>query len=328
MKRPLALLLGSLAALSCNLGPYPDLLEPVDKLPPIEGSANGWILVESDATQVLVLGEDGSYLWSTVRRDTSVRAEQGAFVEDAGRITFTSSVVYDFPMESGPVEDREGARDEEVEAEHTYEFDATDDGLSVALDGVGTFISLTDAVRTLDMESEFDRACLMRTVQLSVRTVQARIRGFGGAGLLIYRDNETDYSGLLSGRLLILLEGLTNPLTTISYETFGDFPELVLFDTFTTLVDSSGTGEMAGEMRFAFGHDATEAGDSSEGLDLDFAGAIGYGPEDAIQITAGDVTGGSYRLRLEHPITIDESYPYPVLQDLDLRGCYDSPAGE
>lgn len=321
-------LLGGIAALSCNLGPYPDLLEPVDKLPPIEGDANGWILVEGDSTQVLVLGEDGSYLWSTVGRDTSVRSEQGTFVEDAGSITFTSSIVYDFPMESGPVEDREGARDEDVELEHIYEFDAADDGLSVALDGVGTFISFTHAVRSLDMGSDFDRTCLIRTVQLSVRTVQSRVRGFGGAGLLIYRDNETDYAGLLSGRMLILLEGLTNPLTTITYDTFGDFPELVLFDTFTTLVDSSGTGEMAGEMRFAFGRDAAEAEDSIDGLDLDFVGTVGYGPDDAVRITEGDVTGGAYRLRLEHPITIDESYPYPVLRDLDLRGCYDSPASK
>lgn len=323
MSHRLALLGLGFLGLSCNLGPYPDLLEPVDKLPPIEGDANGWLLVEDDQTQVLVLGEDGSYLWSTVGHDTSVRSEQGTFVEEAGTITFTSTIVYDFPVEGGPVQDREGAQDEEVELVHSHAFDSSEDGLSVALDEVGTFVSLTSAMRSLDMESESDRICLMRTVQLSVRTVQSRIRGFGGAGLLIYRDNETDYAGLLSGRLLILLEGLTNPLTTITYETFADFPELVLFDSFSTLVDSSGTGEMSGEMRFAFGPDAAKAADGTDGLDLDFVGAIGYGPSNAVQITEGDVTGGSYQLRLEHPISVDESYPYPVLQELDLRGCYD-----
>jgi len=41
------------------------------------------------------------------------------------------------------------------------------------------------------------------------------------------------------------------------------------------------------------------------------------------ELTEGDVTGGSYGLGLDVPIAESRDVNWTVLQDLDLRGCFD-----
>jgi hypothetical protein len=132
-----------LSGSGCNLGPFPDLLERLDPLRPVEGEVKGWILAQDEQTQVLILSRSGRFLHSVIDRDTSVRLETGGFEIDGSEIVMRSEYRYVFPQESGPVKDREGAQSEEVtKSEKRRPAVQTEERLTI--EGWGTFVSTSD----------------------------------------------------------------------------------------------------------------------------------------------------------------------------------------
>src|SRR5690606_36988561 len=88
-------------SVACNLGPFPDFLEQLDPLDPVEGEVKGWILAQDEQTQVLVLSESGRFLHSVVGRNTAVVLETGEFSISGSQLVMQSELRYEFPKESG-----------------------------------------------------------------------------------------------------------------------------------------------------------------------------------------------------------------------------------
>jgi hypothetical protein len=231
-------------------------------------------------------------------------------------------------VESGPVKDREGAQVKKLDREKRYL--ATQEDLVLHLEGLGDFIKTADFVAGLDLATRDGRGCLLRFVQLSVRTAQARIRNFGGGGTVIYSDNESTFAGFLNGELSIVMENLLSPDTTIGYENFQDFPELAFDGSFISHVNTSGDGTLDRSVNVtiysasaqAQMSDAGGGNAGASGEDAPLArGKLVYGPDDPIEIDQGDVVGGSYDWVLCFPEATSDNFSWGFLQDLDLRAC-------
>lgn len=349
---------GSLIGPGCNLGPFPNFLERLDPLRPVEGEVKGWIFAGDEETQVLVLSRSGRFLHSTIGRDTSVRLETGSFEIDGSEVVMRSEYRYVFPQESGPINGREGAQSEEIDVEKRRP--AEQDGERLTIAGLGPFVSTSDYVLGLDLETRAGRGCLLKYIQLSIRTIQARIRSFGGGGTVMYHNNKSSFVGFLSGEQTIVVENLLSPDTTIAYHDFQDFPEVLLDGSFVSHVNTSGDGTLdesvnytifdtsrevdqglggarglggAGGVGGARGvggaaapDGSAESGRSDASRRILASGRLIYGPKDPIRIEQADVAGGSYDFEMDEPTGTSDNFSWEFLADLDLRGCSVLPA--
>jgi hypothetical protein len=315
---------------ACNLGPFPDFLERLDPLDPVEGQVKAWILAEEQQTQVLVLSESGRFLHSVIGRDTAVVLETGAFSISGKQLVMQSEVRYEFPQESGAVSNRTGAQSEQINREKRR--DALREGERLTIEGWGTFVSTADYVSGLDFSTSTGRGCLLKYIQLSIRTAQSRIRNFGGGGTVIYHNNRSSFSGFLSGEQTIVVENLLSPDTTISSRDFQDFPEVRLDGRIVSHVSTAGDGSLEDSISFRILGATSETGPGGGGAGgavssdpsarpVLASGRLVYGPDDAIQIGQGDVVGGSYELVLTTPTSSGDIFPWQFLDDLDLRPC-------
>lgn len=319
-----------LSTVSCDQGQFPGFLEPLDVVDPVDGEASGWIEARDDSTQVVVLSSDGQYLRSIIYRDTSVDVEVGDYVIKGDEINWEGQARFSFPMESGSVNGRKGAHPVEPRAAGVSSMTLTDDQLSI--EGWGEFSATLSFVQQLDLTQAEDRGCLLRFVQLSIRTIQARIRNFGGGGTVIYHNNESSFAGFVQGEQRIVVENLLSPDTVITYDEFIDFPEVLLDGAFVTHVNTSGDGwldqgtDFTVRGRTSAAHiegvsPAGAAGASAGASAIKAQGRLVYGPVDPISIEQADVIGGSYGLEFETPLVLSESYPWEFLADLDMRAC-------
>jgi len=319
-------LLSVLGLGACNLGPLPSLKEPLDHLDPVSGEATSWIAARENETEVLVLSSEGRFLRSIVHRDTYVDVEIGQFTADDTKMTFESNYEYSFPRETGSVRNRTGAQSRKSSREVTLNASVSPGVLRLA--ERGDFIEMSLLIEKLDLQQQRGRECLLLLVQLSIRTIQARIRNFGGGGTVIYLNNEAEFSGFSQGSQRIILKNILSPDTTISYESFRDFPEIELSGEFISHVNTSGDGTLDKAIRFRVG-DFNEVapqgagGGSAERVLAE--GSLKYGPEDPIKIEEANVVGGSYALSLSHPLLSEEKISWRFLQDLNLQGCYTLP---
>jgi hypothetical protein len=319
----------------CNLGPFPHFLEPLDPLDPVKGEVQGWILAEEERSQILVLSVSGRFLHSIVNHNTSVRLDTGSYQIEGGALIMRSEYRYEFPKETGPIKDRDGAQSKEVDLEKAREAVLEDGRLTIK--DWGTFIATEDFVRDLDLETRDGRGCLLKYLQLSIRTIQARIRNFGGGGTVIYHNNESSFAGFLQGEQTIVVNNLLSPDTVITYRNFRDFPEVLIDGTFVTHVNTSGDGTLDDSIRFtilgtspeeedtsaeARGGAGGMGGQSSLAVPVIAEGRLIYGPQDPIEITQADVSGGSYDFELNFPFEQSDNFDWAFLEDLDMRGCY------
>lgn len=326
-----AMLLGAvLLTPSCNLGPFPGFLEELDPLDPVDGEAKGWMVSEENQTRILVLSDSGQFLHAEVGYNTSVRLEFGDFSIEGRTMILDSHLRYNFPKESGPVGSRIGAQAEEIDKTEEYPADLVEGRLIV--EGLGIFDATSDWLRGLDFSEQHDRGCALRFVQIAIRIVQARIRNFGAGGTIIYQNNLSTFAGFLNGQQTIVLEGLLSPETIISYDHLMDVPEVELNGTFSTFVNTSGTGYLDDFIEFSLflpkeveSEGAAGASSSDDFVpQLHAQGELHYGPDDPLEITSADVSGGSYRLEMNRPVeVVGEIYSWEFLEDLDLRGCYE-----
>jgi hypothetical protein len=283
---------------------------------------------------VLVLSEGGRFLHTTVTRETEVELEIGDFVIEGSDFVMRPDLRYVFPNESGSVADRLGAQPRDPRPESVRPATLEEDRLTI--EGLGRFIGSSDFVTSLDLSTVEGRGCLLRFVQLSVRTAQARIRNLGGGGTVIYHNNQSSFAGFLSGQETIVVDNLLSPDTTIGYEDFRDFPEVRFQGAFVSHVNTSGDGTLDDGVGVAVFGDSAEGQDpigslggaggasvvrGEGGLALVASGRLVYGPDDPIEGEQADVVGGSNDFQLIYPAVTSDNYSWEFLQDLHLVGC-------
>lgn len=320
-----AMCLLPLGAVGCDLGPYPNLLDALDRLESTESDGTAWISVTGRGTGLLMLSED-RYLSSMVQTDTSVVSETGEFEITGDQAILRPSARYTVFAESGPVSQREGAQSEPVEDEtREVSFTMTESELTVG--GMGTFVPVTHFLSGLDLETEDGRGCLLRFLQVTLKTARARVRNLGSGGTAIYRDNETAFEGFIDGEITIVLADLLNPKTTITYDQQQDMPQLVFNGQTVANSSTSGQGTQTGEISFTFtstseGEGPTMAGGGAGGAPAAASfNASGTMTFEAIELSQSDPVGGNYRLTLELPTEASSTFPASFLQTLDLTSC-------
>lgn len=315
---------GLLFALSgCDVGPFPDFLEQLDVVSAVEGEATGWIRADDKETHVLVLSEEGKFMHSIVRRDTSVDVEFGNFAIDGDTVAVERTSRAEFPKESGSVVNRDGAGPAEPRDDEVMPFALVNGVLTWG--EFGDFTPTSELVSDWDLNQALDRGCLLKFVQLSLRTAQARIQKLGGGGTVIYRDNESSFVGFIDGEQSIVVENLTSPDTTMTYASFVDFPEVEIEGAFVSHVNLSGDGSLDDSLSFRIfggtepGEDG--AGGAGAGRKVLAEAELFYGRAEPIQIRQADVAGGSYDFELREPYTHEDNFGWEFLEDLDLRSC-------
>lgn len=319
-----ALLIPSVVV-GCDLGPYPDFLDALDRLESTESDGTTWISISEEGASLLILSAD-RYLASTVGTDTAVAGETGGFTLEGDKAVLRPSARFFTLAETGPVSQRQGAQSEPVEDE-TKELTVSMTESELTLEGFGRFVPVAQFLDGLELESEEGRGCLLKFLQVSLKTAQARIRNLGGGSTAIYRDNETNFEGFIDGDVSILLSDLLSPKTTITYDALQDLPELELDGETVTSVSTAGTGTQSGAISFAF--DANEAaadgaggaGGASGVSGFSARGTILYGAGGPIEINQSDPIGGNYGLELAAPVEASSAFPTTFLQLLDLASC-------
>ncbi|MBS2022374.1 MAG: hypothetical protein JST92_08190, partial [Deltaproteobacteria bacterium] len=158
--------------------------------------------------------------------------------------------------------------------------------------------------------------CSLRFAQLAILLSQARVPGFGGPSSIQYTTPAT-FKGTLEGTLVVNVDGLFNPRTTLTYTNFTDYGGFTLDRTIITQTDSGGNGTLFSAVAPTY----TKAG-AAQPL---WAGTITFGQEDGsgdtLTLAGGVVTGGKYH--------VDDSsgghyvFPYTdILETNVLNGCF------
>ncbi|MCH2109592.1 MAG: hypothetical protein MK135_09695 [Polyangiaceae bacterium] len=333
----------SLFPSACNLGPYPDFLEPLDKLSPLEGQATTWVSVDDDGAYYLVLSDGGNFMLSRVGRNTSVLALVGSYQFVGSSLELMSVDEYSLPKETGGISSRAGAQRRTINQTKTYRVELGENRLNI--EGLAEFQQLSTMMRRIDVREEEGGECLMRIVQSHIRTSQSRIPRFGGSGTAMYINNQVDFAGVIAGSFSIVIKKPTSPETVIDYDDFSDFPGFRFNGPYTTFVNLVGTGylEGASEVEIQFDPEvdwdellnADSMGGSPDNLSSDSGNGMGgappendgykltmsYGPPNNLEIEKADVAGGDYRITVTQPIEYSFILDWPVLEDLDLRVC-------
>jgi hypothetical protein len=295
-------LLLALAVDGC--GPFTDLAQKLDVTARIEGDT--WIAAGSpdrSQTRVLIIkrpdsGGEAPFAFSAIDLVSNggtiasrVTTLQGTWSETGGgTATLRVAHTYVLPEEIGTsIYSRRG----------TYRDDSpTTRSITVARDGAhlvvggdaalaGTYVSLVEALGKLGTSTAQDATCAFWIADLGIQTSEARIIGFNSAGMYQYRQAET-YVGTLTGSVRVSLSGTLNTTTRIEYADFVDLGGIHISGPQVTDADAGGSGHMSGILTFAFAPAAVDP--SGVGT---ISGSINYGA-DAVQISGGNPTGGSY----------------------------------
>ncbi len=306
----------ALAGASC--GPYAELAQKLDVTARVAGDT--WIARGGPGeVRVLLVGKPSpegaapfsySSVYVPVSAGTAVYTYQGTWVEvgNSGDAKMYVEHSYTYPDESSvPPLNRRGTERSDDQFQIPITISRSGGQLVVGGDVrvAGTYVALAEALGRFETATASPAACAFQIANLGMLRSQGRIIGFGGSGILNYRDAET-YVGTVAGSLEISLTGpLTGTTTTtIQYSAFEDIGGVVVDGPMKTDADSGGNGHMYGRMTFRF---SPVAADGSPGTPI--AGWIDYGgdatpwgpndPANAIQISGGNPTGGSYTVAIE-----------------------------
>lgn len=301
---------GRVALLALALGacgPYAEVAQKLDVTARVAGDT--WIAAvgpDKAEVRVLLVGkprDDGSAAFAftamqmPISRGTSAITLQGRWTEvgASGATTLQVEHEYTLPDESSvPILSRRGAYREDVA--RTLRLTVARDAGRLIVEGdaglAGTYVALGEALGRLGSATERDAACTFQIANLGIRSSEVRIIGFGGPGMTQYQQAET-YIGTVAGSLRVSMSGFLHNTTTIEYAAFEDLGGVRVSGPQITNADSSGDGRMSGVLAFAL---APLALDGSPAAPI--TGTIDYGgagnPDDAVQISSGNATGGVY----------------------------------
>ncbi|MEO0813917.1 MAG: hypothetical protein AAFY60_13705 [Myxococcota bacterium] len=303
-----------LSCWGCDLGPYPDLDEPVDRFDGLGSDATTSYLLADDAGAIaLVLSGAGSgeYTWTEFASDSGgATIEAGSYVEEVGQLMLNATLLFTGETFQNPFGERPGSFRNDLE--QTRSFALTRDEQMLTLDDGRVFeFERLDSV--MERVGQVSTASILALYRMAEVSSHARIVGFGTAAMLEY-TTPTRFNSTVSGDFEVELRGLLEPTTTIDYRRTQEFTGLVIHGPQRTTTNSSGDG---------FSHGTVDMELFRPGEDAPFFEAsIFYGESDGstgVVVSDGTPSGGEYVLiRGSRRDTVESS----VYLRGDLRGWF------
>jgi hypothetical protein len=255
---PLALAALLLAAPAC-MTPYPDLAARLDVGRAVRGAP--YVMVAGQEVRLLVLEEPtdaaspAPFALTRVTGGWSVVTLQGTWTEDRslGKLTLRGAMEFVLPDERNKaVINRVGASRREVDQQQVLDVGPSGDQLVLSGgDGsaAGTWTLLATALSRLGGMAT-DPTCAFQVANLTVRSAQARVPGFGSPAMVEYLDGAS-FQGTAAGALHVSLRSLSTPWTTIAFTGYVDFAGVTLDGAQVSQTNTSGEGNMSGVIGFA-----------------------------------------------------------------------------
>lgn len=298
----------------CACGRYAELAQKLDVTAHIAGDT--WVAAGANRleTRILLVGAPDANgvapfqftsISAPVHADgtagSAVRSLQGTWTETAsGDATLRVAHTYLMPDESHRgILSRVGARRSDDPITLRVSVARAADRLVVTGDPglAGAYVGLAAALRSLGPAATANPACAYQVFSLAIQSSEARIIGFGGAGMTQYQRAAT-YVGAVAGSVRVAVSGNSPVTTRIDYAGFEDQNGVVVAGPQVTTSSWSGDGHMDGVMTFTFAPQGLDPGQATT-----LTGAIDYGgggnPADAVQITSGNTSGGYYVARID-----------------------------
>jgi len=321
-----------LAAAACDpsgihgLGRLRDALVPceVDLLGRVETTST-WLRSTDAGTEILLfgrqdpttavpLGRDACFGHGFVAHDSSTWFGFGSYTLDADgegyavhaqEYTFNNQAQLDILQRDGAVR-----TDLPTAVSERLTIARDGDSLRVTLDDEALrFTALPAVVEALDVTTQAGAEDVFRVFNLPMFTSQARLLGFGSAGMTQYVGTTAEFGGAVRNRFTVNVEALLDPNARISYYQLEDLTGLVVDGVQLTDVDTHGDGAMSGLLSFVMRG-------TGGATDVVVRGGLDY---TGLQIGNGVAAGGTYTLTLDGaaaPYTVS----YQLATDIDLRG--------
>ena len=246
---------------ACNVGGYPDLGSRLDTLVSIgDGGATAWMKTDDEgASDILVLGDTadadtGRFALLHLRPNSTGTLRVGTYVVDDERIMLSVESEYrKISQLDVPPSARDGSVREDFDPPTVLacEADMVDGKLDIMLDGNPSLMTnLWDVISTVDPAAQGGAAMLCRFFNLPVVSLQMRIPGFGGAGLLQYSGEPSNFAGVIGGKGSIRMTSVLSPTAEIAFADFRDFPGITVDGYQISATDMAGDGSLTGTMNF------------------------------------------------------------------------------
>jgi hypothetical protein len=317
-----------------GLGRRRDALVPceVDPHGMVETTST-WVRSTDEGTEILLFGRpdplaevepgrDACFGHGFVAHDGSTRFDFGSYtLDEDGRGQAVHEQEYEMTYQPDrSILDRDGAFRTDLPAPVDERLELSRDGTSlvVAIDGAARHMtSLGAVVEAVDVTTQAGAEDVFRLFNLPLFTSQARLLGFGSAGMTQYVGVNAEFGGTVRNRFTVTVAALLNPDTVISYFQLEDLTGIVVDGLQNTDVNTSGNGSMNGVLSFVMRG-------TGGATDVVIRGALDY---EGLQIGDGFAAGGGYTL------TIDGApAPYAIswelAADVDLRDVLPPTPGE
>jgi hypothetical protein len=310
------LLLPCLAWWACGNQGYPDLGQRLDVVVPIgDEDASTWLRATSTGTELLIIGsvDDQGEVGTTVVKiapTTETELVTGTLIlDDNDEGVFLQQYRYLYPYEpERTILSREGSHREESKPALEQDIALTYDGERLTVtdgDESYEFFRLEDVIARQDPTTREGATNLARVYNLAILTSQARLLGFGSAGMTQYLDETVSYRGLLSGHFTVHVEEVLSPKTDIIFHQCQDLSAVVLDGLQHTSADLNAKGRMGGQVGFTLHRSPDGDGPLWQGL-------VDYGE---VLVDNGYAAGGYYVVTFGSE---EWEVPYDVFSNMDL----------
>lgn len=270
--------------LSCNLGGYPDLGSKLDTLMSIgqEGAVAWMRTVDDGRSEILVLGElpdaePARFVFVRMNPNSTGTISAGTYVLQNEQIILSVSSEYNKTLELDvPPSSRTGSTRTDFDPPQEIRYGAKLEGERLHLSSpAGTMVmtDMWDVVSTIDVSTQEGVNMLSRVYNLSTVSLQMRIPGFGGAGLLQYASGPASFVGVVGGNASIEMTAVLSPVAELLFDEYEDYPGIILIGDQVSSTDMAGDGNLSGTMHFSMrdpraGGDFAVEGDLTYELDL------------------------------------------------------------
>lgn len=295
MTRRTPIVWGALAVLcgGCDLGAYPDLLEPLDPFIGLNSRDHATYVAANGETSVFLVfaGPDADqrrFTRTFYRSDGSAVLLGGTYRFEGDQLFLQAEQRFEREPNGIPFGDRQGSRRSESSERLVYRFEPAEGEIFLTndRDERRRYINFD---RVLERASEYSAVTLARLFNAQQVSAQARVVGFGTTAMIEYAT-PADFGGSLTGSFNVSLRDLFNPTTTFRYEEFSDFSGLQFDGEQLTRTDFSGNGYSYGVVTMTL---TPANGLPTTTIDVDYGEADG---SSGLQIVDGEGGGGFYVL--------------------------------
>jgi hypothetical protein len=247
----------------CNVGSYPDLGSKLDPLTSIgDQGAAAWMRTATDGhSDFFVFGNSPAqgerrFIFVTMMRDCTGSMQAGTFEVQDDKIILKMESEYTKTLELDvPPSSREGSVRVDYSPPREIIWSAfIQNGLLHVSGEDGERMVMTDlwdVIPTIDVSSDAGVDMLVRLYNVTTVSLQMRIPGFGGAGLLQYSGEPSEFVGVIDGASSIEMTSVFSPVVEIAFADYKDYPGIVIDGKQVSSTDMKGDGTVTGPMHFA-----------------------------------------------------------------------------